>query len=482
MSHVLTEAVRGAAARFGDRVAFADEHDRTLTYAELDRVSAEVASGLAAVGVQAGDVVATALPSSIEHVLVYVGTARIGAVTAAVNPRLPARHREELLALVDPVLTLASRDEVQELTAMGDGPPPEPPDDPSRPVVIVFTSGTTGTPKGAVFTDRQLRAVRVMDTGDRWGDPGEEPRHQIAATELAHIGFATKLPWYLRLGLTTHLLERWRASDVLDLIERHRVEVAGGIAPQIALMLRDERFNQRDLSCVRTVIGAGAASPPALIRAAIERFDATYSVRYSSTESGGLGTVLDVTDPEDRAALRSVGHARPEVALQIRDEDGRPVAVEQTGEVWLASPAVMEGYWAAPEETAEVLQDGWLRTGDRGHLDHEGRLVLEGRGSEMYIRGGYNVFPARVEAVLREHPLVADVAVVPRADDVMGQVGVAVVVPVAPSFPPGLARLRDELSDRLAQHELPEDLVVVEALPLTPMHKVDRAALRDVVA
>lgn len=471
-SPVLATAVREAAARFGDRAAFVDADGRTLSYRALHRRARMLAAGMAAAGVRPGSTVATVLPSSLEHVLVVAAAAAAGAATASVNPRLPQAQRAELLDIVDGAFVIDALDRVTELIHLGSARavPPAPPPDPDRVAAIVFSSGTSGIPKGAVFTDRELAAVVALDTGGRWGDPREPPVHQLVATELVHVGFATKLPWYLRLGMTTHLLPRWRADQALDLIEEHRIPVAGGIAPQVALMLRDERFAQRDLSCVTKVIGAGAASSPTLIRQAIIGFGAPYSIRYSSTESGGLGTVADIHDADEDDLVHTVGTPRPGIDLQVRD-----------GEVWLRSPTTMRGYVGAPDETSQTLVDGWLRTGDRGEVDDRGRLVLHGRGSETFIRGGYNVFPARVEAALREHPLVADVAVVPRPDPVMGQVGVAVVVPTVATAAPSLARLRDDLASRLAKHELPEDLVVVEALPLTSMHKIDRRALRDLV-
>jgi acyl-CoA synthetase (AMP-forming)/AMP-acid ligase II len=346
------------------------------------------------------------------------------------------------------------------------------PDDPERLVAVAFTSGTTGRPKGAMFTNRELVAVTDADVGDRWGGGG----HLLAATQLAHVGFMTKLPWYLRLGTTTHLLERWRAGDVLSLIERHRMTSIGGIAPQVALMLRHPDFDRYDLSCVETIIMGGAASPPALVREARQRFGAAYSIRYSSTESGGigLGTAFDADDDE---ALHTVGRPRPAVAVSIRDDDGHPVPEGEVGALWLRSPTQMRGYWRDPEATAAALVDGWLRTGDLARLDERGLVHLAGRATEMYIRGGYNVHPAEIEAVLGEHPAVAAVAVVPRPDPVMGEIGVAVVVPSDPVEPPTLETLRAFAADRLAHHKLPEAVRAVAELPLTAMQKVDRRVL-----
>jgi acyl-CoA synthetase (AMP-forming)/AMP-acid ligase II len=283
----------------------------------------------------------------------------------------------------------------------------------------------------------------------------------LASTEFAHVGVMTKLPWQLRRGMTIHMLVRWRAADALRVIAAERIPTVGGIPAQIALMLRDPEFASLDLSHVRSLVVGGGPSWRELVEEARRRFGASYSVRYSSTESGGVGTVADDDDAPD-----TVGRPREGVEVEIRDR-----------EVWLRSPAVMTGYWRNPEATSETIVDGWLRTGDVGYLEDRGRLHLSGRSSEAYIRGGYNVLPLEVEAVLRSHPLVADVAVIPRSDAVMGEVGVAVVVPADPARPPGLEDLRAFASDRLAHHKLPEALRITEALPLTSMHKIDRRRL-----
>ena len=484
---VLPGVVAEAARRFGDAPAFVAAGGWPVTYAELHRRSDEAAAGLALRGVGPGDVVALALPSTPDYLVAYLALAKLGAATAGLNPSLAPPERAALVELAGPSLVLATAGlaeglpagaPVEEVVVAGgpgellagvrvDGgaPPPLAPD-PSRPVALVFTSGTTGTPKAAVFTDRQLDAIVRIDVGDVWGGGGPA----LASTQFAHVGFMTKLPWTLRLGGTTHLLPRWRAADVLDLVERERITTLGAVAPQLALLLSVPDFDERDLDCVAAIIAGGAPSPPALVEECRRRFGAAYSTRYSSTESGGVGTGT-AFDAPDEEALHTVGRPRNGIELDIRD-----------GEVCLRSPAVMAGYWRNPEATAEALRDGWLHTGDLGEIDDAGCLRLKGRSKEMFIRGGYNVFPMEVEAVLSSHPAVADVAVVPRPEPVMGEIGVAVVVPRAGETPPTLDDLRAHGAGRLAAWKLPEAVRVVERLPLTPMQKLDRRALAAVEA
>jgi acyl-CoA synthetase (AMP-forming)/AMP-acid ligase II len=245
----------------------------------------------------------------------------------------------------------------------------------------------------------------------------------------------------------------------------------GGVAAQIALLLREPDFDSYDLTCVETIVVGGGPSPPELVREARERFGAAYSIRYSSTESGGVCTATAFDAPDDEA-LYTVGRPRPGVEVRIADD----------GELLVRSPAAMTGYWRDPERTAAAIdREGWLHTSDLGELDDDGRLRIVGRTNDMYIRGGYNVHPLEVESVLVEHPAVAAVAIASRPDDVMGEIGVAVVVPVDPAAPPALDDLRSFASERLAAYKLPEAIRIVDALPITSMEKLDRTALKQMV-
>lgn len=494
---MLGPVVAQAARRFGDRPALTTQAGWSLTYAQLDRFADECAAGLARRGIGVGDVVALVLPSGCEYAVAYVALARLGAIAVGVNPVLAPAERRTACDVVGPALILAA-------TALASGLPTDRtetltpasvPDevladvrhdptafapareDPDRDLAIVLTSGTTGRPKGAVFKGRHLDAVSRYDLGpraDAWGGGGP----MLAGTQFAHVGFMTKFAWYVRTGAELMLLDRWRAADVLDIVEATRMPVIGGVAPQIALMLRDPRFAERDLSAVQALVVGGAPSSAALVTEARERFGAAYSIRYSSTESGGVGTGT-AFDAPDSEALHTVGRPRPGMGLAIRDENGRNVPAGTVGEVCLRSDAAMDRYWRDPAATARARRGGWLHTGDLGSIDPDGCLRLVGRNSDLYLRGGENVLPAQVEAVLAAHPLVREVAVVPRPDEVMGNRGVAVVVPTDPSRPPSLEELRAFATDDLARFELPEELAVVEALPLTAGHKLDRRRLRD---
>lgn len=472
---MLPETVRGASERFPERPAFVSPDGKPLTYRELDLRSDRVAAGLHERGVREGDVVALVLPSTVEYVIAYVASSKIGAITAGVNPRYTDAERSAVLDVASPAVVLDVTDARSLEASSGTVPPLA--DDAERLVAIVFTSGTTGTPKGAMFGNRELHAIARADVPNfdaesSWGQGGP----MLAATAFAHVGSMTKMAWYLRLGMTTYLLDRWRSADVLALVSEHRMTSIGGVAPQLALLLREPSFDDLDLTSVRTIVMGGAFSPPALVEEARRRLGAAYSIRYSSTESGGVGTGT-AFDADDEEALSTVGRPRGDVEIEIRDDTDRRVPDGEIGEVCLRSSSMMRGYWRDSNATAETLRDGWLHSGDLGWIDEAGCLRLGGRSKEMFVRGGYNIYPLEVEAVLASHPAVADVAVVPRPDDVMGEIGVAVVVSATPDNPPQLDELRSFAGHRLAGYKLPEGLRLVDALPLTPMQKVDRGAL-----
>ena len=483
---LLRDLTHAAARRHGARVAFS-AGDGHLTFADLDRFSDEVAAGLVARGVRRGDVVVLVLPTALAYPLGYLGAAKLGAVTLGVNTRLAGPEQQHLLDLVEPRVVLTAYDTtpgtacvrvdglgtLEELRVAGAAPPEAQALAPDDPVALVATSGTTGKPKAAVFAGRQLDAIRRTDVGDDWSSGGAS----LAGTSLTHLGFMTKLPGHLQKGSTSHLMRRWTPGDALAMTERHRLTTLSGVPTQLSLMLSDPTLRETDLSSVRTVMIGGGPATPALVRAARAAFGAPVCSRYSCTEAGiGLGT--HPSDPPDDAET-TVGRPQPGVELALRDSDGNDLPDGETGEVLLRSRAVTSGYWRNPEATAALFSaDGFVRTGDHGWRDEWGRLHLVGRAVERYVRGGYNVFPVAVEAVLASAPGVRAVAVIPRADDVWGEVGVAVVVPSERDRPPTLDAICAHGAPALARHELPAELVLVDELPLTAGDKLDRRSLR----
>ncbi|TMK41607.1 MAG: long-chain fatty acid--CoA ligase [Actinobacteria bacterium] len=482
----VVDLMRDTAQAHPEREAFVDG-GRRLTFAAWDRAADGLAATLAEAGVGRGDVVCLMLPSSADYAVCYQAAMRLGAITSGINPRLGPSEVSSIIARTRPKLTvlptdrepppgagrLLTRDELEE--ACGRDPiRPRPRIDGSEAVAIVWTSGTTGEPKGAVFGHANLKACAV-GAGDL-SRPGDR---RLSPLPFAHVGYMTK-PWDELANVITTIIvpTPWKAGEALRLIEEEAVTVAQGVPTQWSLMLADPRFEATDVSSLR-VAGTGASTvPPELVREMRRRLRCPVVVAYASTEAA-ITTRSRIGDP-DEVVSGTVGRASEGVEVELADADADADADGTRGEVGRVrcrSAAVMLGYWGDPARTAEVLDaDSWLTTGDLGRFDDAGNLVLVGRKSEMYIRGGYNVYPAEVEGVLGEHPGVDKVAVVGLPDPVLGQIGAAYVVP-APGATPQLDDLRAWCRRRLADYKAPDRLELLTELPLTSMLKVDKQAL-----
>jgi acyl-CoA synthetase (AMP-forming)/AMP-acid ligase II len=423
------------------------------------------------------------LPTGVAYPIAYLGAAKAGLVTAGINTRFREREVGHILdnsgasALVTideflPIVESVRPETLQHVVSPEDvqnaeDDPPTVHEDEDRAVAIVYTSGTTGVPKGATYCGRNIEAIRRIDaTFDRDHSPS-----QVAAIPLAHMGFMSRIGANIHKRARTVLTQRWTARSTLEAIERERLTVLGGIPTQLALMLLDPDFGKFDLSSLRACAMGGGPASPELVRKIRETFGVPVIVRYSCTELG-LGTATRPGDPDEIVA-ETVGRALPEVELEILQPNA-----EGVGEIAVRSPAMMTGYWRDPELTrAAIDAEGFFHTGDLGRLDADGNLHLAGRTKEMYIRGGYNVYPVEVEAVLHEHPKVDLVAVIGVPDDVFGERGTAFVVPADPADPPSADELRAFVASRVADYKAPDEVRIRAELPLTSMYKVDKHAL-----
>jgi acyl-CoA synthetase (AMP-forming)/AMP-acid ligase II len=268
----------------------------------------------------------------------------------------------------------------------------------------------------------------------------------------------------------------WSAGAMARIMREERITVVGGVPTQWAKLLDEPAAEQ--LPDLRVGIAATAPAPPDLVAAVAARIGVPLVVRYAMTESPTIcGTEPD--DPPEVQA-RTVGRPQEGVEVAVTDDDGRPVPDGEVGRVRVRGGCVMRGYWGDPVATAATLTpDGWVVSGDLARWTPEGNLVIVGRVGDLYIRGGYNVHPLEVENVLAEHPAVRRAAVVGSPAPVIGEIGVAFVEPADPARPPELAELRAWVRERLADYKAPDELVVVDELPLTPMLKIDKTVLRD---
>ena len=492
----LFDAVVDRAAEVEAFVEPIDGGTRRLTFGEWARAADGLATRLQSMGVTPGDVVGISLPSSIDYAVAYQAIMRLGAVTSGMNPRLGPGETAHILERSEPRLVVTDGDpalfasvprvstaEVREAAA----------DEPftgrvaaneDDPVAIVWTSGTTGRPKGAMFDHGCLRAMAaaagpLSQVGDR----------RLSPLPFAHVGYMTRVWDELAHLITTVICPTpWTAAGALELIAGERVTVGQGVPAQWQMILAHPALASTDVSSLRIVSTGAARVPPEMVTAMRDAFGCPVVVRYTSTEACvSTGTGLD--DP-DEMICNTVGRPGQGVEMELRLDEGRgrPVARLESGDtevgtVCLRSRAMMRGYWREPELTAAAIDsEGWLLTGDLGYLDERNDLHLAGRSTEMYIRGGYNVYPIEVENCLGLHPSVDRVAVVGTDAPVLGEIGVAFVVPADPCSPPTLEELRRWCTESMASYKAPDALVLVDELPLTAMSKIDKRALAPAAA
>jgi acyl-CoA synthetase (AMP-forming)/AMP-acid ligase II len=345
------------------------------------------------------------------------------------------------------------------------------------PVAIIWTSGTTGTAKGAWFDHRNMAAA-VAAAGAMTA-PFDR---RISAIPMVHAGYMAKLWEQLAMGVAIVLSPTpWSAESMLEVLINERISVAGGVPTQWAKLVELPGIGTADLTSLRIGLVATAPAPPELVLRVVETIGCPLVVRYAMTECPSITGTEPADEPE--LQYRTVGRTQAGMTIELVDEEGAPVAPDSVGRIRVAGPCVMRGYWNDASKTAEVLtEDGLLTTSDLGRFDASGHLVLAGRVDDMYIRGGYNVYPIEVEAVLSEHPEIAQAAVVGLPAEVIGEIGVAFIVMRDPHVRLGLESLRDWVGARLADYKRPDRIEYVEALPLTAMLKVDKKALQRSLA
>jgi acyl-CoA synthetase (AMP-forming)/AMP-acid ligase II len=490
---LLADLLRAAAADEPDREAYVHD-DKRVDFQWLDRAADGFATTLLDTGVRPGDVVCLMVPNSIKFAACYLGAARIGAITSAINLRLGPAEQASIVERTDPAVTVVGDGAavpdgvgpgrvlpVTDLKeAFGAGAPPRLPALASHdPVCIIWTSGTTGTPKGAVYTHDSMATI-AHNVGDLTA-PHDRVLHVLPFPHLGYMGWC----YTFTLNRVTLVLgpTPWSVEGSLDLVERERVTFMNGVPTQWSLLVQHPRARETDFSRLR-VVGMGASvATPALIEGMRALLGCPVLNGYSSTEAGIIsGTRLGDTD---EVVAKTVGRARPDVELRtVALDTGTPTPAGDIGEIVCRSPAMMDGYWRDPERTKSVIDaDGWLHTGDLGRLDADGNLTIVGRIKEMYVRGGYNVYPGEVEAALAGHPWIARTAVVGVPDPVLGEIGVAFVVLTADTPIDGgdvdavLADVRAWCAARIADYKAPDRVVVVDELPVTAVGKLDKDTL-----
>ncbi len=494
------------AAIAGEQIALVDA-SRSLDYASLEERVARCAGMLAAAGIQRGDRVALLLGNRGAYVESVLAAARIGAIAVPVNARFTAReicillddctprlllHEEHLAdvagsarrAAALPPQTLACPGDYErglaEAVPISDSVPVAPDD----PMLLLYTSGTTGVPKGALLPHRKTLYNSL--NAQLFFDIRADDRVLVALPLFHSFGLCILTLPALYAGARVHLEPRFDANRVWETVSSEQITYLGAVPTQLDALLAalESGTSILDTRSLRFLFGAGAAVPVEQIRA-FQAQGLVLKQGFGQTETSIL-YCLDDRDavPKAGSVGLPVSHAEVRV-VELRDLDGptehwRDTLAGETGEIVVRGPITMLGYWKRPEATAETLRGEWLRTGDLATRDSEGYVTLCGRARDLYISGGENVYPAEVEAVYAEHPQIGEIAVLGVPDEHWGEVGHAYVVPRNPNeHLHDTDALRAWGRERLAAFKLPVRFLTLPSLPRTETGKVQKHRLAE---
>ncbi len=475
----------------GDRTALIFGATR-VSFADLVHRSIAVSQALLAAGLGPGDrVVHVATDSPVLYELLY-GCARVGVVLVPVNWRLAVDevdyiidHAEARVVVTDrtdvtahTVVDVADfatwRDREHELAV------PEIVGDRDTAVVQMYTSGTTGRPKGVVLAHRTFAAVRELlnDAGLDWLDWRASDISLIALPGF-HIGGMWWATQALNSGIPSVVIPRFSAAGSVAAIRENAVTISCFVPAMLLMMLSEPGLVASEFATIRKIAYGGSPIGPDLLSRAIDTFDCDFAQIYGLTETGNTAVCLPPSEHRPgRARLHAAGKPYPGVGVAIRDADGSDLPTGSCGEVYLRSPAQMLEYHRNPAATAETIVDGWIRTGDAGYLDGDGFLVIRDRVKDLIIVAGENVYPAEVEKTINSHPGVHDSAVVGAPDERRGECIHAYVV-AEPDVNLQIDDLNEFLAQRLARFKVPGSYHVVDAIPRNPSGKILRRTLRD---
>ena len=479
----------------GDRTAIRLD-DVELSYTALHRAAAAVAGMLKERGIAPGDRIGIVSPNVPAFPILFYGALLAGAAVVPMNPLLKAREveyylRDSGMSLVfcwdqggDAVPEAAATVGIPVLAvgAMGPDaeqlggatPVPEPVErDDSDTAVILYTSGTTGQPKGAELTHHNLlsnaattsSSVLTIDASDVI----------MGCLPLFHVfGLTCGLNAAVATGATLTLIPRFDPAKALAVVGRDKVSVFEGVPTMYAAMLHHPDADGADMSTLRTCASGGSAMPVEIMKAFEEQFGCIVLEGYGLSETS---PVASFNQPHRERKPGSIGFPVPGCEMRVVDDAGNDVDTDAPGEIAIRGENVMKGYWGRPEATAEAIPDGWFRTGDIATKDADGYYFIVDRKKDLIIRGGYNVYPREIEEVLYEHPAVAEAAVVGVAHPEWGE-EVAAAVALKPGATADPDELREFVKERTAAYKYPRQIWLVDELPKGPTGKILRREVR----
>jgi acyl-CoA synthetase (AMP-forming)/AMP-acid ligase II len=470
------------------------------TFAQLDAEAARIAGFFATSGFVSGDRVAWWGKNHADFVALLLACARSGVVLVVVNWRLALREVEQILADAAPKFVMASEEFAKTLsrtawrgyaagtvaisgiasltaTVRNSEPGPGSLPDGSQPFLQLYTSGTTGIPKGVPQTHANHLATYQAWAGSGIGLWGPDDCCMITLPVFHAIGSNFTL-YTLLQGASVHMLREFSPEEMRDALASGAITRMPLVPTLVDVLANDEAVRNIDHLRLKTIIYGGSSISLPVLKNGMTVFGCDFTQVYAATETTAAGTSLAPEDHlGDNPPLTSCGRAQPGVTLAIVNEAGQPVPAGTVGEIAMRGGHVMQGYWNRPEETAKVLREGWYFTGDAGHIDATGLVTIVDRTRDMMISGGENIYPSEVEVVMRDHPAVADVAVFGVPDPHWGhRVSAALVLRAgADRFSPD--EIRSFLDPLIARYKHPRQFLYIDALPRNPTGKILRGEL-----
>lgn len=504
------DVIRFQAQEQPSQVAFTFE-DAEMTFGELDRNSNRAANGLVALGVKPGDRVAYLGKNSHIYFEILAAVAKVGGVMTPINWRLAppevayiVNDCQARVLFIGPEFTELVHQLTPSLThveaifgsegAAGtiadyrtwrdgfDAADPAIPCAADDDAIQLYTSGTTGRPKGAIMTHGSILASRTPDEEaalEDWqrSEPGETSLLAMPCFHVSGTGYGIGI---MRSGTHAVVVREYDPAQALGFIERYGISKIFMVPAAIQIMLNHPRVGEVDFSRLKYIMYGASPIPLELMKQSMAVFGCGFVQMYGMTETSGTIVALNPEDhdPAGSERMRSVGKPLPGVEIKVVDEAGASVPPRQVGEIATRSARNMKGYWNMPEATrATVDSEGWLRTGDAGYLDEDGYLYIHDRVKDMIISGGENVYPAEVEKAIYGHPAVADVAVVGIPDDKWGEAVKAFVV-VKDGVRTSEADIIAHARQHIAGYKCPKSVDFIAALPRNPSGKILRRELR----
>ena len=476
--------------------------DQVISYLEFDQRTNQTANALIGIGVKPGDRVGLLMHNCPQFLEVFFATARIGAVLVSLNVRLVPAELDfilddcEVSGLIygpdfeDTVSALSMLPRLAYRITTGEPPAdgclryealitPRPSTAPDIPVAendllaIMYTSGTTGHPKGVMLTHHAVyHAALNMVIGLDY----EYPDKLLMLAPFFHTGASSPIVGHVIKGIATVIMQRFEPEATLALIAKHRIRIIQGVTAMMRMILDVPDPSRFDLSAWKIAALPGSPLPFSLIKAAQDRFGVLCQNLWGMTEIAGPGALMNVEDIMDKP--ESAGRPYFEVDLKIVDAEGRPQPAGEAGELVVRCPHMMTGYYNRPDATQSTIVDGWLHTGDMGYLDEDGYLYIIDRLKDMIVSGGENVYPAEIEKVLLMLPEIDEASVVGIPDDKWGEVPKAYIV-CKHAAPPSSADIIAFCRQHLAGYKIPRHIEQIAELPKNPSGKVLKKVLRQ---